>query len=115
LKFGNFSEITVFIELAKISQKKFGKKFRKNFLFLGQKNLFLIKKFEKIFETPVLGLNTAVSENSKLTKIQNLSYSKTFPKLQKNDIKLKLRKLQKTRYNLKTGLNVWFKVRNAGP
>jgi len=38
-----------------------------------------------------------------------------FGKLQKNDVKLELRKLQKTRSDKKTDSKVRIKVRNAGP
>jgi len=48
-KFRNFLEITVFFELAKILQKKFGKKYGNNFLFFGQKTLFLGQKVWKKF------------------------------------------------------------------
>ena len=40
---------------------------------------------------------------------------RTFRKLRKNDVKLQLRKSQKTCSDSKTNLKVWLKVRNAGP
>ncbi len=98
-------EITVFFELMKILRKKFGN----NFLFLGLKTTCL--SGSKSLETPVWGLNTAVSENSELTKISKFVQFQTFQKLQKNDVKLELRKSRKTR----SDSNVWFKVRNVGP
>jgi len=86
---------------------------------LGQKTLFLsLKKpvfASKSLETPVLGLKTAISNNSELTKISEFVLFQTFQKLQKNGVKLRLQKLQKTRSSSKTDSNVWFKVRNAGP
>jgi len=60
---GIFSEKSGFFKLAKILQKKFGKSF------WVKKPCFRVKKFGKSSETPVLGLKTAVSENSKLKKI----------------------------------------------
>jgi len=39
----------------------------------------------------------------------------TFQKLWKNDVKLELRKSQKTRSDSKADSKVWLKVRNAGP
>jgi len=48
-------------------------------------------------------------ENSEFVLFQ------TFRKLQKNDVKIEFRKLQKTRSDSKTDSNVQFKVRNSGP
>jgi len=61
LKFGNFLEITGFFELAKILQKKF----RNNFLFLSQKNLFLGQKVWKSSET-------GFSEHSEFTEFSEI-------------------------------------------
>jgi len=43
--FGIFLEKPNLFELAKILRNQFGNKFRNNFLFLGQKTLFWVKKF----------------------------------------------------------------------
>ncbi len=74
-------------------------------LFLGQKSLFL----------RVLGSKTGVSEHSELTETSEFVQFQTFRKLRKNDIKIELRKSQKTRSDSKTDSNVRFKVWNAGP
>ncbi len=52
---------------------------------------------------------------SKSSVISEIVLFRTFQKLRQNDVKLELRKLQKTRSNSKTNLKVRFKVRNAGP
>jgi len=49
-----------------------------------------------------------------LQKIQNLFYSELSEKLQKNDVKIKFWKSQKTRSDSKTNSNAQFEVCNAG-
>jgi len=49
------------------------------------------------------------------TEILKIVIFQTFQKLRKNDVKLKLQKLQKTCSNSKTDSKVWLKVQNAGP
>jgi len=69
---------------------------------LGQTTLF--KKFGISLETPVLGLKTAVSKNSELTKFLEFGLFQTFRKLQKNDVKL-VPTLKPTRtFDLKFGM-----------
>ena len=48
-------------------------------------------------------------------KILNFALFQTFQKVHKNDIKIELRKLQKTNSNSKTDSNVRLKAQNAGP
>jgi len=74
-------------------------------LFLGQKTLFLGQKVRK-------SLETGFSEHSEISEIV---FFQNFQKLQKNDVKLELRKLQKTHSDSKTDSKVWLKVRDAGP
>ncbi len=100
-KFGNCSEISGFFELTKILQKKLGKKFGNNFLFLGQK----VRK----------SLETGFSKHSEFSEFLEIVLFRTFQKLRKNDVKLKLQKSWKTCSNLKTDSKVWLKVWNAGP
>jgi len=68
-KFGNFSEITGFLELTKILQKKFGKSSEIISCFWVKKPCFWVKKLGKSLE---------------------IIQVRTFQKLQKNDVKLKL-------------------------
>ncbi len=139
LKFGNFSEITSFFKLAKILRKKF----RNNFIFLGQKTLFLNlktlflnlktlflsqktlflsqktlllgQKVQKEFGNPCFGVRNSHFWKFRTYKNFGIYSFPTFQKLQKNDIKLVLRKSRKTCSNSKTDSNVRFKVPNAGP
>jgi len=83
-KFGNFLEISGFFELAKILRKYFGNKFRNNFLFLGQKNLFLRvlgSKFKK------QGQKQGFPNIPNLRKIQNLFFSELSENYQKMMLK----------------------------
>jgi len=76
LKFGNFSEITGFFELSKISQKKFIKKFGNNFLFFGSKNpVFGSKSSEKVWKS----LETGFSEQLEFSEF-NSELSKNYKK-----------------------------------
>ncbi len=74
------------------------------FEFLSQKTLFLGQKVWKKFGK----FGNRVSEHSEILEIVLF---RTFQKLRKNDVKLKLRKSRKTRSNSKVRLKVW----NAGP
>jgi hypothetical protein len=55
----------------------------------------LQKKFRKSLENPVLGLKTAVSKNSKLTKISEFVLFQTFQKLQKMMLNLNFENCKK--------------------
>jgi len=77
-------------------------------VFLGQKTLFLGKTVWK-------SLETGFSEHLEITEILEIGLFQTFQKLRKNDVKLELQKLQKTRSDSKTDSKVWLKVWNAGP
>jgi len=85
-KFGNFLEISGFFELAKILRKYFGNKFRNNFLFLGQKNLFLRvlgSKFKK------------QGQKQGFPNIQNLFYSELSKNYEKMTLKSNFRNRKK--------------------
>jgi hypothetical protein len=69
---------------------------------------FWVKKFGK-------SLETGVSEHSEFTEILEIVLFRTFQKLRKNDVKLELRKSQKTCSDLKTDSKVRLKVWNAVP
>ena len=73
------------------------------------------KKFgislEKVWES----LETGFSKHSKFTEYSEFVLFRSFRKLQKNDIKIELRKSQKTHSDSKTVSKVQLKVRNAGP
>jgi len=71
----------------------------------GSKSLEKVWKVQKSLETGF----SECAEISEIVLFQN------FQKLQKNDVKLKLRKSQKTRSDSKTDSKVWLKVWNAGP
>jgi len=78
---------------------------------LSQKTLFNVfgsKSLEKVWKSSETGF-LEHSEISEIVLFQNVQ------KLQKNDVKLELRKSQKTRSDLKTNSKVRLKVRNAGP
>ncbi len=70
------------------------------------KNLHKVWVFES--KKPVFG-------SKSLEKVQKKFGNCSIPKITKNDVKLELWKLQKTRSDLKTDLKVRLKVRNAGP
>jgi len=61
------------------------------------------------------GPKRGVSKHSKFTENLEFVLFQTFRKSQKNDIKIEVWKLRKTRTDLKTNSNVRFKVQNAGP
>jgi len=79
---------------------------------LGQK---VWKKLGKNLEKVWKSSETGVFELSKFTENWEFVLFQTFRKLRKNDVKIEFQKLQKTRSDLKTDSNVWFKVWNAGP
>ncbi len=60
-------------------------------------------------------METGFSQCSEISEISEIVLFRTFQKLQKNDVKLELRKLRKTHSDSKTDLKVQLKVRNAGP
>ncbi len=78
-KFGNFSEITVFFELAKILRKSLERIscfFGQKTLFLGQKTLFLDQKVWKKIGNLCCGVNNShFPKIQNLKKFQNLFYS----------------------------------------
>jgi len=79
---------------------------------LSQTNpVFGSKSLEKFGKS----LETGFSEFLKIPEISEIVLFRNFPKLQKNDVKLELQKLRKTRSDSKTDSKVWLKVRNAGP
>ncbi len=107
-KFGNFSEITGFSNLQKFHEKSLKKSQEIISFFWVKKNLFLGQKVWKTFGNR--GFQTfGIYGNLEFVLFR------TFRKLRKNEVKLELQKLQKTCANSKSDLNVWFKVRNAGP
>ncbi len=60
-------------------------------------------------------LDTGFSEHSEFIEISEIFLFGTFRKLRKNDDKLELRKLWKTRSDSKTDSKVLLKVGNTGP
>jgi len=109
-KFGNLSWKKVQI-LTKIVRK-----FQKNYIckvsvFESKNPVFGSKSLEKVWKK--FGKSSKSSETgfSKHLEISEIVLFQTFQKLRKNDVKLKLRKSQKTRSDSKVRL----KVRNAGP
>jgi len=52
---------------------------------------------------------TGFSEHSEILEIFEIVLFRNFRKLQKNDVKLELRKLQKTHSDSKTDSKVWLK------
>jgi len=102
---------------------KIVRQFQKNYVkfeFLSQKSLFLgqkvWKKFRKCSEK-VQKMFRKVQKQGfpNIQKFWKLFYSEISENYKKNDVKLELRKLRKTRSDLKTDSKVWLKVRNAGP
>ncbi len=97
--------------------------FGNNFLFLGQKKpvyksknpVFGSKSLEKVWKKFGKVREQGFSEHSEFSKISEIVLFYSFRKLRKNDIKLELRKSQKTCSDSKTDSKVWLKVRNAGP
>ncbi len=95
--------------------KKVLKKFpvfgSKNPVFESIKPCFGVKSLGKVQKSS----ETGFSEHSEFTEISEIALFPTFRKLRKNDVKLKLRKSQKTRSDSKADLKVRLKVWNAGP
>jgi len=89
--------------------------------YLSQKTLFLgqkVRKFGKSlvkFRKVQKSSETGFSECSEISEILEIVLFRTFRKLRKNDVKLELEKLQKTRSDLQTDSKVGLKVQNAGP
>ena len=70
-----------------------------------------------VFEakTGVLGSKTGVSKHTELTENLEFVLFQTFQELQKNDVKIELRKSQKTHSDLNSNSNIRVQFRNAGP
>ncbi len=95
--------------------RQFWKKLLKVWIFKSKNPVFgskssekIRKKFRKVWKSSETGF-------SKHSEISEIVLFRTFQKLQKNDIKLELRKSRKTHSNSKTDLKVRLKVQNAGP
>ncbi len=86
----------------------------KSLSFWVKKPCFWVKKFGKSLESSEKFGNRVFQTFGNFRNFGNCSIL-NFPKLRKNDVKLELRKLPKTRSNSKTDSKVWLKVWNAGP
>jgi len=103
-----------------LSQKNLflGQKVRKSWGKVGEKFGKSSGKVREKFGKSLESLETGFSECSEILEILEISeivLFQNFQKLRKNDVKLELRKLQKTRSESKTDPKVQLKVWNAGP
>ncbi len=76
---------------------------------LTEKNGFWVKKLRKFGKS-----SESLEKVQKSSQILEIWKFQTFPKLQKNDVQLELRKLRKTYSDSKTDLKVRLKVWNVG-